>query len=362
MIKFTGYDIDFLDAMRKQTDAAADDLIGYYFTDDTRKIELRTLLDRLTDNASLADLPGTWPLFKEAGQLPAWANTKLMDAGAVFFAQHAQMVMNLLALLSLPYCYAAADGARVLDRSERIKNNTEKRLLDTAQFVLDVMDPDAFSAAGKGFASILKVRLIHAGIRHYIKKDGSWDLAWGEPVNQEDMAGTNLSFSLIVIRGMRKLGYTISYEEQHAFMHLWNVIGYLLGVDERLLPASGKEAILLEKAIRKRHFRTSEHGRGLAASLGNFLQNSGLTPAQQKELPVQLMRFLLGDDVAGILDIRAKPLSPGVYYPMRLSAIFKGLRQPSAMAYRKHYARFSKLSQARKDAAIAFKLPEMLNK
>ena len=118
--------------------------------------------------------------------------------------------MNLLGLLSLPYCYAAADGARVLDLSERIKNKPEHRLNETADFVWDVMAPNAFKPDGKGFTSILKVRLLHAAIRFYTGKSSKWNAAdWGLPVNQEDMAGTNLSFSLLVVRGLRKFGLAV---------------------------------------------------------------------------------------------------------------------------------------------------------
>ncbi|RYE07381.1 MAG: DUF2236 domain-containing protein, partial [Sphingobacteriaceae bacterium] len=220
-------DFEFLASMRQQADRPADDLIAEVFADENRKSAFRDLLNAISVNTDLQKVTDFYAIkeaFVRATKLPDWANRKLMEQGTNFFANHAGAIMNLLGLLSLPYCYAAADGARVLDLSERIKNKPEHRLNETADFVWDVMAPNAFAPDGKGFASILKVRLLHAAIRFYTDKSSKWNAAdWGLPVNQEDMAGTNLSFSLLIIRGLRKFGLTIEYKDQQAFMHLWNV-------------------------------------------------------------------------------------------------------------------------------------------
>ena len=188
----------------------------------------------------------------------------------MFFAKHAQVIMNMLGLLSLPYCYAGANGSMVLYLSDRMRGDVGKRLIETGEFVWDVMAPNAFYENGKGFAAILKVRLMHAAVRYYTLQNNKWNDSYGYPVNQEDMAGTNLSFSLIVIRGLRKFGFNISYDEQQSFMHLWNVIGALLGLDNDLLPADGKQAFELEETIRLRQFTPSVQGHELTSSLNQL--------------------------------------------------------------------------------------------
>lgn len=334
----------FLATMRLQGDLFADNLIATVFTDDLQKTAFRTILDSLTFNAQLTQFTN-FNTVKEAlictQKLPDWADQKLMDKGAAFFAVHATTILNLLGLLALPYCYAAADGARVLDLSERIKNKPEHRLGETADFVWEVMAPNAFKQDGKGFVSILKVRLLHAAIRFYTDKSSKWNPSWGLPVNQEDMAGTNLSFSLIVIRGLRKFGLTISYAEQEAFLHLWNVIGFLLGLDERLLPETGKEALLLEEAIRKRNFKSSAHGQSLTNSLINYF--SAVDAAFPKKGTVQLMRYLLGDDVADLLALPPQPAPLATVYFLKLIHNFQLFRQlNSRFAYQRQYAAFKK--------------------
>lgn len=339
------YSFEFLASMRHCGDIAADSLITEVFADDVQKTAFRSLLDSININNDLQHITNFYAVkevFRSAEKLPVWADQKLMDQGAAFFTNHATAIMNLLGLLSLPYCYAAADGARVLDLSERIKNQPEHRLNETADFVWDVMAPNAFKPDGKGFASILKVRLLHAAIRFYTGKSGKWNYDWGLPVNQEDMAGTNLSFSLLVIRGLRKFGLTVSYPEQQAFMHLWNVIGFLLGVDERLLPETGKEALLLEEAIRLRNFKSSKHGQSLTKSLvAYFATVDANFPAKQT---MQLMRYLMGNEVADLLSLPPQTAPISTVKFLQLISNFQVLRQINTrFSYQNQHFDFKKL-------------------
>jgi hypothetical protein len=298
------YDEEFLSSMRKVADPAADDFVLRCFADPAGKAELYRWLEALDKNSDLADLPEALQkelLFRAASILPGWADEKIMQAGMKFFKGHSNHIMQLLGLLSLPYCYAAANGAMVLYLSERLKRDTKKRLTDTGKFVWDVLSVDAFSKEGRGFSALLKTRLIHAIVRYYTLLSHRWRMEWGYPVNQEDMAGTNLAFSLIIIRGLRKTGLTVGQDEQIAFIHLWAVISSLLGVDERLIPANGKEANWQEKVIRGSQFKASDHGKELTDSLIKaFIEtNESITPSEIR----QLIRFLLEDDVAGFLGL-----------------------------------------------------------
>jgi hypothetical protein len=339
------YTTDFLSAQRTLGDEPADIFIGQQFAEGTAKQNLQVWLQGLVYNHQLQNLPEAYhsaALFAQA--IPAWANAKQMQQGAAFFARHASLIMNMLGLLSLPYCYAAADGARVLYLSERMRTDVGRRLQETGEFVWDMMAPNAFEPEGKGLASLLKVRLMHAAVRYYSLKSGKWDMAWGKPVNQEDMAGTNLSFSLIVIRGLRKLDGAVSYDDQQAFMHLWNVIGWLSGIQPELLPQDGKQALELELAIRQRQFRSSEQGIALTQALMGYFDsvsgNIGITSSQT----VQLMRYLLGNDVADLLDIPQGKVSTAVINLLKITGTWQEL-QPQwsvSRAYQSQYADFRK--------------------
>jgi hypothetical protein len=178
----------------------------------------------------------------------------------------------------------------------------QTRLEETAEFIQDLMNLNAFESSGNGKAQIFKVRIMHAAARYYILK-GNWDLKYGFPVNQEDMAGTNLSFSLIVIRGLRKMGFAIDYQQQMDYIKYWSYVGALLGVKPELLPDSGKEARDLDQQIAKRQFKKSDEGIALTNSLLKcFYSLNDEKQITNKEI-AGFMRFLLEDEVADLLEI-----------------------------------------------------------
>ncbi|HET8859216.1 MAG TPA: oxygenase MpaB family protein [Marivirga sp.] len=223
---------------------------------------------------------------------------KLAQRGADFYVEHASAIMLCLGMLSLPYCYAAAEGAKVLSFSKRIYEQPEKRLTETAEFVFDVCSPEAFTSQGKGFISIAKVRLMHAAIRYHLLKSDKWNDEQGTPVNQEDMAGTNLSFSLIAIRGLRKLGYTVSADQSQNYIQFWNLIGKMLGVHSEWLPGTNHEAFILEQKIKNRNFRKSVEGEMLALNLQNYIKSQPLPFNFPSET---MMSYLLGEDICKMI-------------------------------------------------------------
>jgi ER-bound oxygenase mpaB/B'/Rubber oxygenase, catalytic domain len=237
-------------------------------------------------------------------QMPEWAAESSLTIARNFFTRNSPWILNLLGLLSLPYCYAASDGARVLCFTERLTKEPEIRLRETAEFVWDIMNPLAFLPENKGLVSILKVRLIHSSIRYYIRNDPNWEAAWGLPINQEDMAGTNLSFSLLILRGLRKMGIESSLQEKEAYLHLWNVVGFLLGLDESLLANNLPDTIHLEKMIRERQFKASLHGKNLTKKLLDYLTAIPKDPSKPKIYIQNWMVDLIGEPVAEILDVK----------------------------------------------------------
>ncbi|WP_461452673.1 oxygenase MpaB family protein [Mucilaginibacter sp.] len=338
------YSSDFLDAQRLSGDTQADEFIQQVFTNQAQKIQLQQWMSGKSGTAHLAFLKETYPdvaFINASDILPRWVQPKLIKAGSSFFAKHSTMIMSLLGLLSLPYCYTAANGAMVLHLSELIKKQTTKRLYDTAAFVWEVMGPDAFAQDGNAYEEILKIRIMHAAVRYYINQSGKWDNSWGVPINQEDMAGTNLSFSLIVIRGLRMLGFNISQADQEAFMHIWAVVGYFTGLDEQLIPENPKRAQLLDASIKRRQFQTSAHGQELAQSLTDHILKINKSKATANDI-LGLMRYLLGSEIADMLLINAPELPAYKLFVIRTMNLLKSLKPPgdTIQNYRMAYNAF----------------------
>ncbi|HWO08861.1 MAG TPA: oxygenase MpaB family protein, partial [Polyangiaceae bacterium] len=130
-------------------------------------------------------------------------------------------------------------------------------------------------------------------VRQHVRTLGSpaWAPAFGQPINQEDLAGTLLTFSLVVVDGLRKIGAVIPPEAERGYFALWNHIGRVLGIDERLLPAGAEAAAALAARIGQRQFRPSPEGQHLARELVKV--NDSLFPVPGYGL--SLMHFFLGE-------------------------------------------------------------------
>jgi hypothetical protein len=185
-----------------------------------------------------------------------------------------------------------------------------KRLLETAQFIIEVMREGAFDPSGSGSFEIQKTRLIHALVRNYIQYRTAWDPAWGVPVNQEDMAGTNLAFSYIILAGMEQSDFLLSRQEKEDFLFTWRFIGFQLRIDERLLPENTQEAKALEEAIRLRHFRKSEEGPLLTTELINHYKES--FPVIASYFVESQIRYFIGPEVSELLGLKPQPWKDSV--------------------------------------------------
>ena len=245
--------------------------------------------------------------FADFAHLPTWADPARMRRGMAFFQKHAGAIGLTLGTLSLPYTYLGANGVQLLWLTERIRTDTARRLQETGEWVFAVNDPKNWETSTKAILCTLKIRLIHAAARWFGQHTGKWDLAWGVPVCQEDMVGTIGSFSYIVLRGLRKMGITMTEREEEDYLHHVNVVGYVNGVEQALLPQNLREAFHLDKLISQRQFRPSEAGAGLTKALLDAIGKlSGSENA--RNLAAAQMRFFLGTNHANALGIPDVPV------------------------------------------------------
>jgi hypothetical protein len=229
----------------------------------------------------------------------------IIQKGQEFFEKKGDLYLAMLGFYSLPYCYAFADGAQVLVRSKRILESIGERLGETGTFILEIFKPGAFISSREAYLVCAKVRLIHAFSRYFVVKYATdWNPDFGKPINQEDMIGTNLAFSLIVLRGWRKLGFKVTPEDTSLVLSYWKWIGALMGIQTDYWPDTSKEAFELEKSIRKRHLKSSQAGISLINALKKYYQNHLPDPilASQTE---QILVFFLGKQASEALGLKS---------------------------------------------------------
>jgi len=272
------WDDKMLESMRSETDPVADAVVAEIIDVDGLETVVNNI-KQLVNNREIvpADMhPRVQRYFQETASLPDWADPQLIEKGEQVFELNGPEMIASLFFLALPFAYASRKGAHVLMLTARISQHTERRIFRTAQFIMDVMSDGGLGPEGRGIRSTQKIRLIHAAMRHYLLHRPQWrehwDMEWGMPLNQEDLAGTLMDFSSGVMRGLESIGIRLRPDEAEAYMHCWKVVGHILGVVPALIPHDVADGTALAETIKRRQWAPSEAGVELTASLVNYMQ------------------------------------------------------------------------------------------
>jgi hypothetical protein len=294
---------EILDSMRQLGDAKADEAVADVFSLGQADKVSQVMRD-LAQNSDLvpADLPPLIRHYFEESDLPPWADMKKIERGNDLLGRYAPQIVTILHCASLPSCYTGAKGVEVLYMSQRISGQVFRRIMETAQFVLDVMDEGGLGPKGRGRRSAQKIRLLHATIRYHMRRSPEWAKMGEMPINQEDLSGTMMSFSVIIPRGLKKLGIDLPVADRDAFYHIWTVVGYFLGIDERLIPKDFEDGSALCDRILDRQAAPSEAGQFVTKALVDYMKEMLPGPALDG-VPATLIRHLIGDRFADILSV-----------------------------------------------------------
>jgi len=290
-----------LEAARRRGDAAADAVV-LALGGEVLAVNALLRSVRRNDDPLPAALPPAVSKFLAGVAPPPWWQRTRVLAAQRWATEHLLHVTVALFCASLPSAYAAADGARVLASTGRMTRDLDRRINETARFVLAVVEPAAFDPVGHALTAVRKVRLVHASVRRMLttREPGSRDV----PINLEDQLGTLLGFSVVVVRALRRMGVDVSAREADDFVHLWAGVGAMLGLDPELLPDDFAGASRCADAIAQRHFRASPHGRELMAALLVRMEAHVDLPGL-RAAPRALVRKLLGDRTADLLGVPA---------------------------------------------------------
>lgn len=300
---------DFLDAKRELGDETADRVVAALI--EARKVDEvdRDLLAVLRNDDPLPEgLPDSVREYFEQTEGPLQVDAETLRRAQNVFATYGPEILMVLGFYSLPAAYAAAKGVQVLYRTAFLAERPVRRVFETSRMVAEVMAPDGLTADGEGLRMIEKVRLMHAGIRTMLQEDKEhpWDPALGVPINQEDMAGTLMTFSYIVVSGLEQLHIKLDPADADAYLQTWFAIGRRMGIHDDLIPANRQEAEELTRVIRQRQIAGSPEGIALTKALiDGYAEFEGLP----KAAPASMVHFFLDDDalmhqnVAAMLEV-----------------------------------------------------------
>jgi len=272
--------------------------------------------------------PALRALFDELDRDPPWLDRSVLRVATDTMLRMGVGTTYALGFASLMSGYLSAGGVKPLAATGALTRMAKRRLAETNKFVCDVMTSGDVSRFSAGWKTTLRVRIMHAVIRKRLHESPTWkDDAWGTPINQHDMAGTNLQFSIVYIAGLAALGHLLSREEREALMHLWRYVGSLIGVRADLLPTSFAEGLELTWIYTLTEEGPDDDSRALANALVGAFE--GRLPGRAGSLAgkieggflVGYSRFILGKSASDGLRLPdgAWKYAPLVVLPARVA-------------------------------------------
>lgn len=294
-----------LDAARLRGDSLADATVAAVFaagqTDAVSNL-MATLMRN--DQAAPAALPAVVRDYLSQTSLVAAHHPDTVARGQRVFADHGPEILMLLCCYSLPSSYAARKGVQVLHKTAYLAKRPNRRLFETAQMIVDVMSPDGLDPGGRGVRTAQKVRLMHAAIRHLILSDtrAPWPSAdLGTPINQEDLLGTLMTFTWLILDGLAKQKIALTAADQQAYLDTWLSVGELMGIEPGLLPRTVADARALTAIIEARQVAASPEGSEMMAALLKMMSDN--VPDGFRTLPSSMLREFLPPEVATALGV-----------------------------------------------------------
>ncbi|KAL1884392.1 hypothetical protein VTK73DRAFT_86 [Phialemonium thermophilum] len=213
--------------------------------DSARRCLYEILQDHVADDDILKQL------WTRVTTVPEWVDWEQIERGQQVFYRYAGPIVVALTFQSL---LGGMGGRRVVETLTRTGGFgvqvSRRRLLETFQYILQVVrNVDSVKPGGDGFASSIRVRLLHASVRQRIlqlarQKPEYYDISqYGIPINDLDSIGTITTFSSTVIWvGLPRQGIYMRPQEIADYIALWRWIAHLVGTptDPFATPARAK--------------------------------------------------------------------------------------------------------------------------
>ena len=255
--------------------------------------------------------------WKEMNTVPEWVDWEQIRRGQDSFYRYGGPNLTGLAYQSLLGGMGAARVVETLARTGGFSTKVARgRLFETTQHILQCTKSlESIQPGGDGFASTIRVRLLHAAVRNRIMtlaktKPGYYDVeAWGIPINDLDSMATIATFSATLIwLSLPRQGIYMRKQEIADYVALWRYVAYLVGcpTDHFETPEKAKR---MSEALLLYEIHPTETSKILANNIIKCLEGQppGYTSA---EFLTASARWLNGNDLCDQLGL----MRPSAYY------------------------------------------------
>ena len=322
------------------------------------------------DEAGFREAPAELrELIEFSAEPPDWFDSRAVYPGCRAFHADSDLYVQALVGSSIVRGFTTLI-AKSFFMTGRLTDHGVRRLRQNIRQLIEIMIPGGLERYGEGWKLSVRIRLIHAQVRHFFRRSDEWDEAeFGVPIHIGHVALAAANFSARVLEAGMKLGAEPTVEEREAFVQIWRYSGYLMGVPETILFTSEAEALDLCRVA----FTCEPRPEIESLVMGNALVNSAPVvigirrPGERQDLAnyvYRVSRALIGDELADQLNYPRQSTWGLLFYLRNKRRLAKRLRSlvPKWEAKAK-VDRFTALvdnSQLR-DPLISYRLPPKLH-
>ncbi|KAK1987879.1 tat pathway signal sequence [Colletotrichum cereale] len=272
----------------------------------------RDLYALLRDNAGSDEILGK--LWTEVNTIPDWVDWAQIERGQEVFLRYAGPAIFALTFQSLVGGMGSRRVVETLSRTGGFGVKvTRRRLLETFQHILQVTrDLASVRPGGDGFASSLRVRLLHAAVRRRIlalaaERPSYYDVqAWGVPVNDLDCIGTISTFSATLLWiGLPRQGIYPTRAEEADYLALWRWVAYIMGTPTDAFASPSAARAMMESLLAS-EIQPSDTSRVLANNVLTGLCNQPPSHVSREFLAAETY-WLNGPKLARALAVDRPP-------------------------------------------------------
>ncbi|KIV97906.1 hypothetical protein PV10_01606 [Exophiala mesophila] len=254
--------------------------------------------------------PKLQELWDEVNTVPDWVDWEQIARGQDVFYRYGAATLTGLAYQSLLGGMGANRVVEVLARTGGFSVKVAKhRLFETTQHILEcTRSLESIQPGGDGFASSLRVRLLHAAVRRRIMKLAQTRPEYysveefGIPINDLDCIATIGTFSSTIIwLSLPRQGIWLRQQEILDYIALWRLIAHYVGTPTEWFETPARAKAMMETLIMN-EINPTETSKILAANIIRCLESAPPTYASRSFLEVNA-RWLNGNELCDALGL-----------------------------------------------------------
>jgi hypothetical protein len=256
-------------------------------------------------------------LWDEVNTVPDWVDWDQIARGQEVFYRYGGATLTGLAYQSLLGGMGANRVVEVLARTGGFGVKVARhRLFETTQHILECTKSlESIKPGGAGFASSVRVRLLHAAVRQRIMKLAKtrpeyYDVEKnGIPINDLDCIATIGTFSATIIwLSLPRQGIWLREQEIKDYVALWRLIAHYTGTPTDPFETPEKARAIMESLLMN-EINPTETSKVLAANIIRCLESQPPAFASRSMLEVSA-RWLNGNELCDALGLG----HPSLYY------------------------------------------------